>query len=101
MTRLRMLCLFALLIIGLVPLLAYLVLLIITGIDRRFTDVAIALDRAGNVATGGWWWETISGRSGRKWPRMARFVNWLFMDPAHCADAMTADREKLNRAKEG
>lgn len=100
MIRIRMLFLLALVVVGLIPLLFYMVVLIIAGTDSRFTKIAIALDRAGNVGLGGRWWETISSRSGRKWPRTAAFVNWLFQDQRHCTDAIASDVAKVLEANE-
>jgi hypothetical protein len=54
----------------------------------RFRRIALALDCAGNGAMNGDFDETISSRSGRKWPRMARFINWLFNDQRHCESAI-------------
>lgn len=59
---------------------------------RRFMSIAVALDQSANAMLGGSPDETISSRSGRRWPHVARFVNWLFGDPNHCTEAIESDR---------
>ena len=61
------------------------------------SGVALAFDCAGNAALNGDYRETISSRAGRRWPRMARFVNWLFADPDHCTNAVEFTRSELTR----
>ena len=65
--------------------------------ENRFRLVALAFDCAGNAALNGDYRETISSRAGRRWPRMARFVNWLFADPDHCTNAIEFTRRELTR----
>ena len=91
MKRLRMLALLLLCLIGLFVVVVKMLAYVVTGNELMFSQIAVALDRSGNVAMNGNWWETISGRSGRKWPRAARFVCWLFRDPNHCANATQYD----------
>ncbi|MCL2658788.1 MAG: hypothetical protein FWD62_15535 [Betaproteobacteria bacterium] len=83
--RFQMLLL-ALLILLLVPLVLVLLLWFgpLRGNSDRFMKIALPLDCAGNGAMNGDWTETISSRAGRKWPRFAAFINWLFQDPRHC-----------------
>ena len=61
------------------------------------SGVALSFDCAGNAALNGDYRETISSRAGRRWPRMARFVNWLFADPDHCTNAIEFTRRELTR----
>lgn len=98
MNRIRMLALFILCLLGMVVVVIKMALQILTGNEGAHRAIAIALDRAGNVALNGNWWETISGRSGRRWPRAARFINWLFQDRMHCSEAMESDLHKLHSA---
>lgn len=93
-----MVLLLVLLLIGQLAVFIKQTLQIITGNERMFLAIAIALDRAGNVALNGSWWETISSRAGRKWPRSERFINWLFQDRHHCDDATVSDLHKLRDA---
>jgi len=64
---------------------------IITNPDKAF-DIAVALDRAGNVAANGANTETISSRAnraraeGRRWGCiLCRFLDWIRAN--HCADS--------------
>lgn len=66
-----------------------------SGNWQRFRLIALPIDCAGNGAMNGAWNETISSRCGRKWPRFARFVNWLFNDPNHCKDAVDFTKSYL------
>lgn len=67
------------------------------GNTSRFSAIALALDCAGNAVMNGDYRETISSRAGRKWPRFARFVNWLFQDPNHCEVAVTFTQTEFRR----
>ena len=100
MTRLRLLALFVLVFVSLLLVLLKMLAYIVTGNERMFSNIAVALDRAGNVAMNGAWWQTISGRAGQKWPRAAKFVCWLFQDPQHCANATLHDVATLEAAKD-
>lgn len=97
MTRTQMLML-SILIVLLLPL-AWLVMLWFALLknEQRFRLVALAFDCAGNAALNGDYRETISSRAGRRWPRMARFINWLFADPKHCTDAIEFTRRETTR----
>lgn len=97
-SRFRMLLLQILVLLGDIYVTARQLVYIVTGNEARFTAVALAYDRVGNVALNGAWWQTLSGRSGRKWPRAERFINWLFADPSHCDDATLSDLAKLQEA---
>jgi hypothetical protein len=87
--RFKMLLL-SLLIVTLIPfaLIALLWFGVALGNHDRFLKIALPMDCAGNGAMNGEWTETISSRAGRKWPRFARFINWLFQDPRHCETAI-------------
>ena len=97
MTRTQMILL-SVLILLLMPL-CWLVMLWFAVLknERRFSVVALAFDCAGNAALNGDYRETISSRAGRRWPRMARFVNWLFADPDHCTSAVDFTRRETTR----
>jgi hypothetical protein len=97
--RFQLLCLFCLILLGILAVLTQLFWQILLGSEQRFRRTAIALDRAGNVALNGIWWQTISGRAGRKWPWGAKAINWLFQDPSHCRLATYSDKETLSNAQ--
>ena len=65
--------------------------------ERRFSVVALAFDCAVNAALNGDYRETISSRAGRRWPRSARFINWMFADPLHCAGAVEFTKRETTR----
>lgn len=88
MTRTQMLCLSILITLCVPVVLAVMIWFALRKNVARFRSVALAMDCAGNAALNGDYRETISSRAGRRWPRMARFVNWLFADPSHCSDAV-------------
>jgi hypothetical protein len=97
MSRTQMLLLSVLVLICLPPVLLAMIWFAAIKNENRFRIVALALDCAGNAATNGDYRETISSRAGRRWPRMARFVNWLFADPHHCTNAIEFTRHELTR----
>lgn len=66
----------------------------------RFSKIALAFDCAGNSTLNGVWNETVSSRAGRKWPKFARFINWLFDDPKHCEKAVAFTESYLKNPEE-
>lgn len=72
----------------------------ITGNEARHLKISLGFDVTGNAVLNGLWNETISSRSGRKWPRTARFINWLFNDPKHCEEAVKFTKSYLKEPLE-
>lgn len=97
MSRTKMILLSVLILIGLPVMWMVMFWFALRGNQARFQSVALAFDCAGNAALNGDYRETISSRSGRRWPRMARFVNWLFADPDHCAGAVEFTQRETTR----
>lgn len=97
MSRLSMLLLCVLIFLCLPLVLAVMLWFALLGNADRFSVVALALDCAGNAAMNGDYRETISSRAGRRWPRMARFINWLFADPQHCDQAVSFTLRETTR----
>lgn len=97
MTRTRMLLLTVLILILLPCAALALLWFALRKNAPRFRQIALALDCAGNATLNGDYRETISSRAGRRWPRMARFINWLFDDPKHCAEAVEFTHQETTR----
>lgn len=97
MTRTQMILLSILILIALPAMWLVMMWFAVRKNQPRFQSVALAFDCAGNAALNGDYRETISSRSGRRWPRMARFVNWLFADPGHCTGAVEFTRIETTR----
>jgi hypothetical protein len=97
MKRIRLFLLAALIIVCLIPVLLALVWFAMRGNVKRFNAIALPLDCSGNGAMNGDYRETISSRAGRKWPRFAKFINWLFADPNHCKGAVRFTQAELSR----
>lgn len=97
--RLLMIAFIVLCVVGALFSFARMVVFLVTGNLRASINIAIGFDQTVNAALNGAPDETISSRAGRKWPRSARFINWVFRDPNHCDDAIRAEVEGWQRAK--
>lgn len=55
-------------------------------------QVLIAVDQLANTVLGGYADETISARAHRQqWKKTEAFINWLFRDDLHCAQAYVSE----------
>jgi hypothetical protein len=91
MDRLRLVVLFAACAAADAITLAWMLGCIVTGSSKRFERLAVAKDRCFNAVLNGNNLECVSSRAGRKWPSIARFINWIFADPDHCKDSLNND----------
>lgn len=97
MTRTQMLCLSALICLAAPLVLIVMIWFALRKNAPRFRQIALAMDCAGNAALNGDYRETISSRAGRRWPRMASVINWMFNDAGHCWRAVVFTREETTR----
>ena len=67
----------------------------------RIKQTLIALDQLLNAVLGGWADETLSSRSYREKPRLAKFIDTLFwFDKDHCYESYVSEQLRMQMPPE-